>query len=233
MSLTRFTWERELIANGPENPTTRHVLLTIGLYVRRKGSLECWPSIRKLELDTRLSQRCIIDHIEAAVSMGWLSKRQGQMQGMMRRGSIYTLRLPDLVPTAERRSVEEPEQPLNAPAPTAEPDSVQPLNLATPLHTSRSSNEIEKLLKYQPERLFSSFREKSKGRPLEAKSEGKAALQDGTILEARASSSLDSWAQANGLYRGTGESERDWRIRAGNAYALAADRVRAERKVAA
>lgn len=110
---------------GPPTSTMRLVLLVIASYVRRRGSVQCWPSIRALEAATCLSQRSIIDQIEAAVAQGWLSRQTGQVGDMRRRGSIYSLTMP----TAERHSI----QPLNV---------VPPL-LTSEVEGSRKAFEVE------------------------------------------------------------------------------------------
>ena len=222
MHLTRFSWELEVLGpSGPASSTMRLVLLVIGSHVRKRGSVECWPSTLTLAAKTQLSQHSVIEHINGAVSMGWLEKRQGQMPGMKRRGSIYKLRLPGLIPTAERpsgdksgglhssterssvdKAAEHTSRPLQSTAQTAEPDALRPLNL-TPSLLLRSKKEIKELEVHKAEEPFSSLGEKPEGK-------AKGAQQR---------DSLEAWALAEGLTPAPGEGEREFRVRAGLAYA--------------
>lgn len=199
--LTRFSWEQAVAGpDGPPSSTTRLVLLVIGMHCRRKGSLQCWPSIRALEAATRLSQRCIIDQIESAIVMGWLSRQTGQAGDMRRRGSIYTLTMPTAErrsavgesATAERASAVQHRQPLNGIPPTAERSSVRPLNVIPPLLTSevrRKKEEVEVARK-------GNGQDAQHGKPTD----------------------LQAWAATAGLSRSAGESEEQFRRRAGDAY---------------
>src|SRR5437773_1751159 len=91
----RFEWERALLGpHGPPSAMTRFVLLAVGSHVKRKGSVQCWPSLSALERATLLSRHTVIDHVNEGVALGWLGKERGQIGNMQRRGSIYTLTLP-------------------------------------------------------------------------------------------------------------------------------------------
>ena len=76
-----FTW-RSVVASkhGPGNPTTRHVLLTLGLYMSEKGD-SCFPATRTLADCTGLSQRAVVEHLKTAAAAGWIGKKERQMRG--------------------------------------------------------------------------------------------------------------------------------------------------------
>lgn len=70
-----FTW-RSVVASkhGPANPTTRHILLTLSLYMSEKGD-SCFPATRTLADCTGLSHRAVIDHLKHAATDGWIGKK--------------------------------------------------------------------------------------------------------------------------------------------------------------
>src|SRR5262245_46148871 len=91
---TRFTWERAVKSdNGPKSSTTRHVLLTLGTHVRRGESLG-WPGIRRLERETALSNRAVIDHLRDAVAGGWVRCEFRKPPGGSYDCNVYTLAIP-------------------------------------------------------------------------------------------------------------------------------------------
>lgn len=177
----------------------RLVLLVIGSYVRRRGSIECWPSVRALEAATRLSQRCIIDQIEGAVLMGWLLKRLAKVGDMQRPGNVYTLTMPTAearsAVTAEGRSAVPHRRPLNLTQPTAEPDSDRLLNVVPPLITSEVRNEIKDF------------------EVGESKGNGKGPLQE----ERHDDDILSLKARALGLTRNNGETRGAFAVRVAQA----------------
>jgi predicted DNA-binding transcriptional regulator len=67
-----FGW-RELIASelGPNSSTTRHVLITLSLRINKK-TMCAYPSIRRLAIETGLSERTICTHLEISAREGWI-----------------------------------------------------------------------------------------------------------------------------------------------------------------
>ena len=223
--LTRFSWEIAVAGpDGPPSSTMRLVLIVIGMHCRRKGSLQCWPSIRALEAATRLSQRSVIDQIEGAVAQGWLLKHTGQTGTMRRRGSIYTLTVPTAerhsavseTVTAERASAVSHRQPLNVTQPTAERDNSQPLNVVPSLLTSEVRRNIEGgEVEGQSNVNGPDFRgEKPEGKSngnVNGQVKGQGALQE-------KGHTLETWAEANGITRSSRETEDAYRRRAIDAF---------------
>lgn len=70
-----FGW-RHLVSSrdGPKEPGTRHVLLTLSLYMSPKGT-SCFPSITTLMENTRLSRKTVIRHLELARLGGWITRK--------------------------------------------------------------------------------------------------------------------------------------------------------------
>ncbi len=90
----RFDWERAVIGrNGPRSATRRLVLLVLASHVPR-GKAHAWPSIRTLEAETALSNRSVIDQLEAAVNEGWLKREFTRLPNMRYRGNVYHLTVP-------------------------------------------------------------------------------------------------------------------------------------------
>lgn len=75
-----FTW-RSVVASkfGPANPTTRHVLLTLGLHMSDKGD-SCFPSMALLSDETGLGLRTVKEHIALAAEDGWIGKRERRLK---------------------------------------------------------------------------------------------------------------------------------------------------------
>jgi len=89
-----FSW-RGMVASdeGPSEPTTRHVLLTLSLHMNEKGG-SCFPSITTLEKETKLARRTILRHIKKATQSGWLSIRKEHQGGNKWRRNNYTATIP-------------------------------------------------------------------------------------------------------------------------------------------
>lgn len=70
-----FDW-RGAIASpfGPDNPTTRHLLLTLSVYMSSAGD-SCFPTLDELAESTCLSKRAVQNNIEQAVKSGWLGRQ--------------------------------------------------------------------------------------------------------------------------------------------------------------
>jgi hypothetical protein len=71
-------WDwRSAIASpyGPENPVTRHVLLTIALHMSPAGD-SAFPTVERLMRETGLGKRSVIAHTAIAQKTGWLAKRE-------------------------------------------------------------------------------------------------------------------------------------------------------------
>ncbi len=89
-----FTW-RSAIAESDLDPTTRHVALTMSLYMNERGG-SCYPSVAALVHDTGLSERAVRDHRKRLEDLGWLAcVERGGVKGDKRRASAYEARVPD------------------------------------------------------------------------------------------------------------------------------------------
>lgn len=69
-----FAWRGSVASElGPTSPTTRHVLLTLSIYMNR-NTLSCFPSIETISKATGLSKRSVCTHLTIAEDQGWINK---------------------------------------------------------------------------------------------------------------------------------------------------------------
>lgn len=91
--LTRFTWERYVIGpDGPLDPITRHVLLTLATHFNRK--LECWPTVELLMQETGLGERTVRQYLTTAEQEGWIHREARKDRGQAWRNYRYTATVP-------------------------------------------------------------------------------------------------------------------------------------------
>lgn len=101
-----FTWRSAVASkHGPKSPTTRHVLLTLSLYMSEKGD-SCFPSIETLTEDTGLSRRAVLSHIKKAREDGWIDRKLLGMAGQKWRRSEYRATVPASYFEAEKAQSE-------------------------------------------------------------------------------------------------------------------------------
>lgn len=65
-----YTWRTALCTSGLE-PTSRHVGLTLSLYMNERGG-SAFPGAVRLAADTGLTERTVRDHLAKLVGVGWL-----------------------------------------------------------------------------------------------------------------------------------------------------------------
>lgn len=93
-----LTW-RAAICKSDLPPTTRHVALTVSLYMSELGD-SAYPGAARLVNDTGLSERTIRDHLAALVEAGWLELvHKGGQAGDRKTANEYRANIPDLSPT--------------------------------------------------------------------------------------------------------------------------------------
>ena len=81
MESLKFAWQKMIASEkGPESPTTRHVLLTLSLFMDENGE-SCFPSTRTLATNTGLSRRSIEGHLRTAAAVGWVTRSVAGMNG--------------------------------------------------------------------------------------------------------------------------------------------------------
>jgi len=84
-----FTWRSALASDkGPDSPTTRHVLLTLSLYMSEKGG-SCFPPLEDLADDTGLAKATVSKHLKTAHENGWIDRRPSYDEDGMRDGTNY------------------------------------------------------------------------------------------------------------------------------------------------
>lgn len=71
-----FKWRQAIISkHGPKSPSTRLVLLTLSVHMQTDGS-SCFPSTKRLAMETGFSERTVCTHLEIAEKEGWIQKMQ-------------------------------------------------------------------------------------------------------------------------------------------------------------
>jgi len=95
MEPLKFRWQKMIASvNGPDSPTTRHVLLTLSLFMDNDGG-SCFPSNRTLATAAKLHRKSVASHLESASKAGWIqiSGRAGDGRGWKRHS--YKATFPD------------------------------------------------------------------------------------------------------------------------------------------
>ncbi|PWJ75268.1 helix-turn-helix protein [Pseudaminobacter salicylatoxidans] len=88
-----WTW-RHAIIKSRLSPTTRHVLLTISVFMNDAGD-GCYPTTKQLADATGLSERSVCTHIEAARDAGWLSVSVHGFKGQKWKNHQYEAAWPE------------------------------------------------------------------------------------------------------------------------------------------
>ena len=104
-----FTWRSALASEyGPPSPVTRHVLLTLALHMSEKGD-SCFPSIKLLCAETALSNKAVINHLQTAEVLGWISRRERKSDGQGWKRMEYQAAIPPAV-KQEIRALQQQEE---------------------------------------------------------------------------------------------------------------------------
>jgi hypothetical protein len=88
-----YTW-RAAIIKSKLPPTTRHVLLTLSLYINEVGE-SAYPSIETLAVDTGLTERAVGAHLRQARDAGWLTVAKHGFRGQRWANNEYFPQLPN------------------------------------------------------------------------------------------------------------------------------------------
>lgn len=104
---TVYTW-RAALTDSDLPATTRHVALTLSIYMSEKGD-SAFPGARRLANDTGLTERAVRKHLGLLVATGWLEVVQrGGLRGEQRRANAYRA----VVPNACTRDTHVPGTPV-------------------------------------------------------------------------------------------------------------------------
>lgn len=117
-----FTWRSAVASrHGPKSPVTRHVLLTLSLYMSELGD-SCYPSTNTLASASALGLRTVKEHIALAAAAGWIGKRDRRLANTQGWNRIeYFAQIPPAVEAAfhaeQRGALAAPSQGGAPPAP--------------------------------------------------------------------------------------------------------------------
>lgn len=88
-----WSWQHAVIKSDLQ-PTTRHVLLTLGLYMNKLGG-GCYPTISALCEATGLSNKAVCTHLEKAANRGWISRSKHGFKGQKWANNEYRATFPE------------------------------------------------------------------------------------------------------------------------------------------
>jgi len=95
MEPLKFRWQKMIASiHGPESPTTRHVLLTLSLFMDNDGG-SCFPATRTIADNTGLSERSVCTHLELAANTGWIKKTERAGNGQAWKRHSYEAAIPE------------------------------------------------------------------------------------------------------------------------------------------
>lgn len=90
--MDKFEWQKAVISDlGPPSPTTRLLLLVLGVFMAKDGG--CYPSAKKIALASGLSVRSVYEHIKIAVEAGWLIKQKKTGYGKQWKRNSYQAKI--------------------------------------------------------------------------------------------------------------------------------------------
>jgi len=91
----KFRWQKAIISEqGPES-TTRLVLLALSIFMDKHGA--CFPSTAGIAKATKLSERCVCEHLGKAEQDGWIEKMLAGYNGKGWKRHKYLAVIPDKV----------------------------------------------------------------------------------------------------------------------------------------
>jgi hypothetical protein len=89
-----LAWRRAVASEHGPAPVTRHVLLTLSLYMDNRGG-KCFPTTRELATATGLSERSVCTHLSLADEAGWIERRLRGVKGREWKSMEYVAATPD------------------------------------------------------------------------------------------------------------------------------------------
>jgi len=94
--LKLWNWKKYLLTEGPNNPTYKHLLLTLSCFMNADGE-SCFPSIDTLENTSSLSRPTVIKYLKKAKSDGWIKVEKHGLEGKAWSRNEYVATIPKAV----------------------------------------------------------------------------------------------------------------------------------------
>lgn len=88
-----YSWQQAVVKSSLQ-PTTRHVLLTLGTHMNQHGE-SCYPSIETLIEETGLGRTTIFKHIALAEAAGYLIREKRNVTGKEWASNEYRASIPE------------------------------------------------------------------------------------------------------------------------------------------
>lgn len=134
-----WTW-RHAIKDSELEPVTRHLLLTMSIYMNEVGG-GCYPTTKELARATGLAERTVCIHIRKAVEAGWLEVSAHGFKGQKWKNHQYQAAWPETKGT-ERGSVASEGKALSLTTKGTEFDDTKALSHAQSILPVNTSNNI-------------------------------------------------------------------------------------------
>lgn len=142
-----FTWRSAVASeHGPASPVTRHVLLTLSLYMNERGG-SCFPSYDELQLATGLGREALARHLREAREDGWLTVARVGLAGQRWARNEYRSAVPKGVTKAVREANRLAQEGSSGGEPAlrerqfvSEAKAVREANSITPVTLQRNTN---------------------------------------------------------------------------------------------
>jgi hypothetical protein len=122
-----LAWRGAVVsADGPPNPTTRLVLLVLGLHMDNDGG-SCFPSTARVAAMTALTERSVCTHIAEAELLGWIRRESAGASGQRWKRMKYFAIAPKALNLVQHLTPEGTE-----PVSAAQPEGTEPVSAARP-----------------------------------------------------------------------------------------------------
>ena len=102
-------WRDAVASPAGPKATTRHVLLTLSLYMNLDGG-SCFPTTLTLEEATGLSEKTVVTHLDRAEREGWIDKVDAGRSGRGWKRNGYEARLPERLGALKEVQYESPQR---------------------------------------------------------------------------------------------------------------------------
>jgi len=79
----------------PSTTTMRALLAAVGLRAGvKRNPMQTWVKLETLERAVGVSRHTVVDYLKEATRLGWLAREVARLDGMKKKGPIYTLTVP-------------------------------------------------------------------------------------------------------------------------------------------
>jgi hypothetical protein len=134
-----LTWRRTVASVRGPAPVTRHLLLTLSIYMDAEGG-SCYPTTRELAVATGLSERSVCTHLALADEAGWVERRLRGIRGQEWKRMEYRAKLPKALKEVQHLTAKGTERDSAPEHEGTEPHDMKALNHVQSNSSVNSSN---------------------------------------------------------------------------------------------